>query len=44
MYVGDFVKSELNNKYGKGYMDQVFLLVVREWFKKDHKLIVKEIV
>jgi hypothetical protein len=44
MYVGDVVKSELNNKYGKGYMDQIFLLVVREWFKKDHKLIVKEIV
>jgi hypothetical protein len=44
MYVGDIVKSELNNKYGKGYMDQIFLLVVREWFKKDHKLIVKEIV
>ena len=44
MYVGDVVKSELNNKYGKGYMDQIFLLVVREWFKKDHKLIVKKIV
>ena len=44
MYVGDIVKLELDNKYGKGYVDQVLLKVVREWFKKDHKLIVKEIV
>jgi hypothetical protein len=44
MYVSDEVKQTLNKKYGKGYMDQIFLLVVREWFKKDHKLIVKEIV
>ena len=44
MYVGDVVKQELNNKFGKGYMDNVLLIVVSAWFNKTYKLPVKEIV
>jgi hypothetical protein len=44
MYINDVVKYDLNKKYGKGYIDQVLLSLIRSWFKKDHKLIVKEII
>ena len=38
MYVSDEVKQTLNKKYGKGYMDQVFLTVINYWFMKGYKL------
>lgn len=44
MYVGDVVKQELNKKFGKGYMDNVLLIVISAWFNKTYKLLVKEIV
>lgn len=43
MYVSDVVKLELYKRFGKGYIDNVFLTVVNSWFKKSYKLEVKEI-
>jgi hypothetical protein len=44
MYVGDVVKQELNNKFGKGYIDNILLIVISAWFNNTYKLPVKEIV
>ena len=44
MYVGDVVKQELNKKFGKGYMDNILLIVISDWFNKTYKLPVKEII
>ena len=38
MYVSDEVKETLNKKFGKGYMDQVFVTVINYWFLKGYKL------
>lgn len=44
MFISDDVKQELNKQFGKGYMDNVFLIVISAWFNKTYKLSVKEIV
>lgn len=43
MYVSDSTKSELYKKFGKGYIENVLLLVVSAWFKDIYKLEIKEI-
>jgi hypothetical protein len=44
MFVSDVVKQELNNKFGKGYIDNILLVIISAWFNKTYKLPVKEIV
>ncbi len=44
MFVSDVVKQELNNKFGKGYIDNVLLVIISAWFNKTYKLPIKEIV
>jgi hypothetical protein len=43
MYCADIVKSTLYKKYGKGYIEQVFIIVLNAWFKKTYKLSVKHV-
>jgi hypothetical protein len=43
MYVSDEVKSTLNRKFGKEFMDKIMLTVVNAWFSKTYKLTIKEI-
>jgi hypothetical protein len=43
MYCSETVRFELNKKFGKGYIDNVILIVVSAWFKKGYKLPVKVI-
>jgi hypothetical protein len=38
MYVSNEVKETLNKKFGKGYMDRVFVTVVNHWFMKSYNL------
>lgn len=43
MYVSDATRNQLNNKFGKGYIDNVIFVVVSAWLKKIYNLEVKEI-
>lgn len=43
MYVSDEVKFTLYKKFGKGYMENVLLVVMDAWFKKAYKLNIKEV-
>ena len=43
MYISDEARITLNRKFGKGYMDNVMLVVIDAWFKKAYKLNVKSI-
>ena len=43
MYISDEARITLNRKFGKGYMDNVMLVVIDAWFKKTYKLNVKSI-
>lgn len=43
MYISDEARITLNRKFGKGYMDNVMLIVMDAWFKKTYKLNVKSI-
>jgi hypothetical protein len=43
MFVSDEVKITLGRKFGKGYIDNVLLVVMDAWFKKAYKLNIKEV-
>ena len=43
MYISDEARITLNRKFGKGYMNNVMLVVIDAWFKKAYKLNVKSI-
>lgn len=43
MFISDTARNELYKRFGKGYVDNVLLIVVSHWFKKTYKLEVKEI-
>jgi hypothetical protein len=38
MYVSDEVKETLNLKFGKKYMEKVFVTIINYWFLKGYKL------
>jgi hypothetical protein len=44
MYVSDEVKSTLNQKFGKEFIDKIMITVVNAWFSKAYKLKIHEIV
>ena len=44
MYVGDEVKSTLNQKFGEEFVEKIMLTVVNAWFSKMYKLKILEIV
>jgi len=44
MYVGDEVKSTLNQKFGEEFIEKIMLTVVNAWFSKMYKLKIREIV
>jgi hypothetical protein len=44
MYISDEVKSTLNRKFGKDFIDKIMITVVNAWFSKAYKLKIQEIV
>jgi hypothetical protein len=44
MYVSDEVKSTLNQKFGKEFIDKIMITVVNSWFSKMYKLKIQQIV
>ena len=43
MFISDIARNELYKRFGKGYIDNVLLKVVSNWFKKTYKLDINEI-
>jgi hypothetical protein len=44
MYVSDEVKSTLNKKFGKEFIDKIMITVINAWFSKAYNLKIQEIV
>jgi hypothetical protein len=44
IFVSDVVKSELNKRFGKEFIDKILFEVVSEWFKISHKYPVNDVV
>jgi hypothetical protein len=44
MYCSDEFRDDLNKKYGKGYIDNVILIVMSEWFKYRYKHQIEQVV